>query len=105
MKRTPLIGKLTNDLVYDRLAPGVRQRLEKLNPKNEKGRRPRKNFQWLTADIGDPALREHLASVIALLKANDEWAAFMKMMHRSLPRYKAMPLFDDPIEDPMEVTA
>jgi P63C domain len=79
----------------------VRQRLERLNPKNEKGRRPRKHFQWLTADIGDPALREHLASVIALLKANDDWPTFMKMMHRSLPRYKPMPLFDEPNENEM----
>jgi hypothetical protein len=94
MRRTPLIGKLTNDLVYERLAPGVRQRLEKLNPKNEKGRRARKHFQWLTADIGDPALREHLASVVTLLKSVDEWTVFMKMMNRALPRYKPMPLFD-----------
>jgi hypothetical protein len=96
VKRTPLIGKLTTNLVYDRLAPGVRQRLEKLNPTNEKGRRRRKHFQWLTEDIGDPALREHLASVITLMRVSDEWVPFTKMLNRALPRYLAMPLFDDP---------
>jgi len=94
VKKTPLVGKLTLDLVYDRLAPGVRQRLEAENPKNEKGYRKHKLFQRLTEDIGDPALRAHLASVITLMKVADEWDAFMKMMNRALPRYPAMPLFD-----------
>jgi hypothetical protein len=94
VKKTPLVGKLTLDLVYDRLAPGVRQRLEELNPKNEKGQRRHKLFQRLTEDIGDPALRAHLASVITLMKINDEWDEFMRHMNRALPRYPAMPLFD-----------
>lgn len=94
VKKTPLVGKLTLDLVYDRLAPGVRQRLEAENPKNEKGHRKHKLFQRLTEDIGDPALRAHLASVITLMKVSDEWEAFMKLMNRALPRYPAMPLFD-----------
>jgi hypothetical protein len=94
VKRTPLIGKLTLDLVYDRLAPGVRQRLEEVNPRNEKGYRKHKLFQRLTEDVGDPALRAHLASVITLMKVNDNWDSFMKMMHRALPKYRALPLFD-----------
>jgi hypothetical protein len=96
VKRTPLIGKLTLDLIYDRLAPGVRQRLEEVNPKNEKGHRRHKLFQRLTEDVGDPSLRAHLASVITLMKVNDDggWDTFMKMMSRALPKYKALPLFD-----------
>lgn len=96
VKRTPLIGKLTTDVVYDRLAPGVRQRLENLNPRNEKGQRRRKHFQWLTEDIGDPALRAHLASVITLMRVSDDWSPFLKMLNRALPKYKALPLFDEP---------
>lgn len=94
VKRTQLIGKFTLDLVYDRLAPGVRQRLEAVNPKNEKGHRKHKLFQRLTEDIGDPSLRAHLASVITLMRVNDDWPGFMKMLNRALPRYIAMPLFD-----------
>ncbi len=96
VRKTPLVGKLTLDLVYDRLAPGVRQRLEEINPKNEKGHRKHKLFQRLTEDIGDPALRAHLASVITLMKVSDDgdWSGFIKMMNRALPRYPAMPLFD-----------
>jgi hypothetical protein len=94
VKRTPLVGKLTLDLVYDRLAPGVRQRLEAINPKNEKGHRKHKLFQRLTEDIGDPSLRAHLASVITLMRVNDDWPNFQRMLNRALPRYIAMPLFD-----------
>jgi hypothetical protein len=106
VKRTQLIGKLTLDLVYDRLAPDVRQRLEEVNPKNEKGYRKHKLFQRLTDDIGDPALRAHLASVITLMKVSDEWTVFMKMLNRALPKYLPMPLFEqDELKALPETTA
>ncbi|HEY6273431.1 MAG TPA: hypothetical protein VIX19_15740, partial [Terriglobales bacterium] len=60
----------------------------------ESGRLKHKMFQRLTEDIGDPKLREHLASVVALMKAADDWQQFHKMINRSLPRYLPMPLFD-----------
>jgi hypothetical protein len=94
VKRTPLAGKLTKDLVYNRLAPGVREELETKNPKDEKGRRRHKHHQWLTEDVGDPRLREHLASVIALMRAADNKDIFMTMVNRSLPRYLPAPLFE-----------
>ena len=96
VSRTPLIGKLTTDLVYERLAPGVRAELEKKNPKNERGRRKRRHHQWLTEDVGDPRLREHLASVIALMKAceDNDWHTFKALINRALPRYLPAPLFE-----------
>jgi len=86
VRKTPLVGKFTLDLVYDRLAPGVRQRLQELNPKNERGNRKHKLFQRLTEDVGDPSLRAHLAAVIALMKAADDWDTFMRAMKRALPK-------------------
>jgi hypothetical protein len=94
VRRTPLVGKLTQDFVYDRLAPGVRQELDRKNPKDPRGRRRHKHHQWLTEDVGDPRLREHLASVIALMRASDKREDFLRMLNRSLPRYLPAPLFD-----------
>ncbi|HYH65548.1 MAG TPA: P63C domain-containing protein [Urbifossiella sp.] len=37
--RTPLVGKITNDVIYARLAPLVLEELKRIVPKNEKGRR------------------------------------------------------------------
>lgn len=86
-KRLILVGKLTNDVVYDRLAPGIREELQRLTPRDEKGRLEHKLFQRLTDDVGHPRLREHLASVVALMKAADNWQQFMRMINRSLPKY------------------
>jgi hypothetical protein len=93
-KRPVLVGKLTDNTVYDRLAPGVKQRLKELIGRDESGRLKHKMFQRLTEEIGDPKLREHLASVVALMKAADDWPQFMTMIDRALPRYKPLPLFD-----------
>ena len=87
-------GHLTNDIVYDRLAPGVRAELNRLTPRDEKGRLKHKLFQRLTDDVGHPKLREHLASSVALMRAADDWDGFAKMLDRALPKHPDMPLFD-----------
>jgi P63C domain len=93
-KRSPLVGKFTDDLVYDRLAPNVKDRLKELIGRDETGRLKHKMFQRLTDETGIRKLGEHLASVVALMKAADEWPQFLKMMNRSLPKYTPLPLFD-----------
>jgi len=85
-------GHLTNDLVYARLAPGVLKTLRDKNPTVSPGRRKHKHFQWLTEDVGDPHLREHLWSVVTLMKASDDWDQFHAMAERALPRYSELPL-------------
>ena len=81
------MANLTVDLVYKRLAPGVLERLRELSPKDEKGRRKRKLFQWLSEDLGHPALKDHLAGLIYLAKAQDEWEPFQKAVDRVSPKY------------------
>ncbi len=88
-KRPAIAGKITNDIVYRRLAPGVLEELKSLTPKDSKGRRRHKYFQRLTEDIGHPALREHLASVITLMKASSNWRNFYSMLNRALPQRDA----------------
>jgi len=85
--RPSVIGRYTNDLVYDRLAPGILRELRRLNPPDDRGRRKHRHFQWLTEDVGHPRLREHLAAVIALMKASATWDQFMRSMNRAFPKY------------------
>ncbi len=97
VKRPGVIGKWTNDLVYERLAPGVLEELRQKNPKLPTGNRRHRHFQWLTADVGDPRLREHLWATIVLMKASISWDQFMRAINRALPRYGhtiEMPLDD-----------
>jgi hypothetical protein len=87
IKRPAYVGKLTNDLVYARLAPAVLEELRKKNPPDEKGRRRHKHHQWLTQDVGHPKLHEHLISVIALEKASATWSSFYRGIQRAFPQY------------------
>jgi hypothetical protein len=89
-----MAGKITNDIVYARLAPGVRQELHRLTPRDEKGPLKQKLFQRLTEDVGHPKLREHLASLVALMRAADDWDTFERMLNRALPKYADLPLFE-----------
>jgi len=89
VKRPQVVGHLTNDIVYQRLAPGVLTELKRLLPKDkETKRRKNKLFQRLTEDVGHPRLREHLASVTTLMRASATWNGFYRLLQRALPKYK-----------------
>lgn len=93
LKRPSVVGRYTNDLIYDRLAPGVLKELQRRNPTNEKGRRKVRHHQWLTGEIGHPALKEHLTGIIALERAAPNWAQFQRMVQRAYPKpNEQMPL-------------
>lgn len=86
VNRPSVVGKYTNDLVYERLAPGLLAELKRLNPPNERGRRKAKHQQWLTEDIGHPALQRHLAILIAFMRAAPNWGVFHRNVERALPK-------------------
>ena len=87
IKRPSVIGRYTNDIVYDRLAPGVLEELQRRNPVlPEKRRRQHKHHQWLTTDIGHPELQKHLWAVVALMKAASSWATFKQSLDRAFPK-------------------
>ena len=85
-KRPGVIGKWTNDLIYDRMAPGLLEELERRNPKNEKGYRDHKHFSFLTDEIGEPKLREFFGGLKALMRANTTWRKFYDMVERAYPK-------------------
>lgn len=85
MKRPGIVGKYTNDIVYQRIAPGLFEQLQLRNPKIN-GRRKVKNFQYMTDDIGLPALQRHIEILIALMRAAPNWNTFMRLVNRSLPK-------------------
>lgn len=62
------IGKLTNRLIYEKLAPGVLEELRRINPKSVKGTRKTKHFQRLTENVGYTELIKLLSAVTILLE-------------------------------------
>jgi hypothetical protein len=88
VNRPRAMANYTNNIVYARLAPGILSDLQRRNPINEKGRRESRHHQWLTEDIGHPALAQHLYGVIGLLRIANSWPEFMSMLDRAYPKYK-----------------
>jgi hypothetical protein len=93
IKRPRYFGSLTNDIVYSRLAPGVLNELKRVTPRSDNGRRKHKYFQHLTSNMGYPKLREHLGSVVAIMKLSRDWRDFQEKLGRIHPRFnETMPL-------------
>ncbi|MDE0149714.1 MAG: P63C domain-containing protein [Rhodospirillaceae bacterium] len=93
VKRPSVIGRYTNDIVYDRLPDGVLDELRRKNPTVKPGQRRNRHHQWLTGDVGHPALREHLIGVMALMRAAPNWDAFKRALVRSYKkRHENVPL-------------
>lgn len=84
--RPGVVGVYTNDIVYERLAPGILERLKEINPVNSNGNRSSRHHQWLTTDHGVPELKSHLSGVIALMKASPNWRSFQTLLNRVYPK-------------------
>lgn len=88
--RYSVVGNYTRDLVFERLAPGLLPELEKKTPKDEKGNRPNKLHMWLTKDIGDPMLAQHMHTLVMFQRlaiANGHgWHRFVKTVDQVLPK-------------------
>jgi hypothetical protein len=88
--RYSVVGHYTNNLVFDRIASGLLRELQSKTPKNEKGHRSNKLHQWLTEDVGDPMLAQHLHSIVMLQRlaiANGYgWQRFLHTVDQVMPR-------------------
>lgn len=82
--RTPLVGKLTNYLVYDLMPEGVLEELQKRNPVDEKiHRRKYRHHQFLTETTGIDYLDKHLVSLVNMMRAFDTWEEFDRAFRKS----------------------
>lgn len=77
-------GKLTNDVIYRRLAPGVLSELKKQQAKYSKGT---KLHQALTPAVGHPKLREHIASTVTIMKLSSNYPDFLSKLNMIHPRH------------------
>lgn len=82
--RPQYFGVLTNDVVYERLAPGLLEELKRQAQKDEKKARL---HQRLTEEVGHPRLKEHLASVVTIMKLSTDYRDFIEKMNRIHPRF------------------
>ena len=86
-EKPTVLGHITNDIVYDRLPPGVLDELRRRNPtKEDTKRRQWKHHQFLSADFGQPDLRDHLLQVIAVMKVSRTWDGFKRNFDEAFPK-------------------
>jgi len=80
-------GHLTNDIVYRRLAPGVLEELRNVTPRREDGRLKHALHRRLTDEVGHPKLREHLVSVVTIMRLSRDYDDFTAKLDQVHPRY------------------
>ena len=81
-----VIGHYTNNIIYARLAPGVLETLRERNPTVGPGQRKKRHHQWFTREYGHPILRDHIISVIALMRASGSWRQFLVLLDTAFPQ-------------------
>lgn len=86
VKKPQYFGHLTNKIIYSRLAPNVLDELKKSTPRNSKGRHKHQLHRRLTQDLGHPKLREHISSVVSLMKISDTYKQFEGYLEKAHPK-------------------
>jgi hypothetical protein len=98
INRPQVVAHYTKDLVWSRLAPRLLEELEARNPRDERGNRKAKHHQWLTEDVGHPALAQHLYAVIGLMRVANSWEQLNRLVNRAFPkRGDTLELFTDAV--------
>lgn len=82
--RPQYFGLLTNDIVYERLAPGLLEELKRQAAKDEKRAHLHRR---LTQEVGHPRLKEHLAAVVTVMKLSDAYPDFIHKLNKVFPRF------------------
>lgn len=102
-KRPSVIGRWTNELIYNQLPKGVLEELKSKTPKSEYGNYTARFFQSLTPDIGHPALTEQIYKVMGLMGASKNWNEFKCLFTTMVNRENGVVELDfDEIEEDKE---
>lgn len=98
-KRPGVIGKWTNELIYEQLPKGVLDELKARTPKSSSGNNLVRLHQSLSEDIGHPALSSQITQVVTLFQLSDNmkqmWLNFEKLKIRQSGQLSLPFDFDD----------
>jgi hypothetical protein len=94
MRLPKYFGKLTGNLIYRRIAPGLLKALK--DRRAERGKPGNKLYQWTSEDKGYPALMMQLGTVVGLMKLHTNYDEFKAQLDQVAPVYPDVPgLFDN----------
>jgi hypothetical protein len=94
------IGKITNDLIYSRLAPGALEELNRLNPPNNEHVRAARFHQWLTPQLGQVDLDRRMNETLATMRVfrDGDWDGFYTLINTLYPIQTSGALRDNPAD-------
>ena len=81
-------GHLINDIIYDRIAPGVRETIDGTIPRDEQGNRTCHKHQMIKSEA-QGILRGHIDNVMCLMESVGDWDTFKEMLNVSRPSHRA----------------
>jgi len=85
--KTPYLGHITNDVVYERLPEGVLPKLRELNPIQEESKRRKfKHHQFLSNEVGQPDLRDHILQILPIMRISKDWRSFKRHLDIAFPK-------------------
>lgn len=84
-------GKITNDIVYDRLAPGIRKALKQSVPKDASGRHKTQLHRKLTKELGHPKLKEYMSSLVTIMRLSSDYEDFKDKLDTIHEKYDEPP--------------
>lgn len=76
-------GHLINKYIYKEISVDILEELKKRNPKTENGYRKFCHHQYLTHDIGHPALDKQILKINTLMSVSDNKEEFEKLFEKS----------------------
>ncbi len=79
-------GRIVNDLIYDRIAPGLRESIEARVPRLPNGEHRVLMHQLFTEAVGIAALERHIALVLHLMSLHSDWRIFMFAANHLFPK-------------------
>jgi hypothetical protein len=101
-KRPKYYGKFINTYIYEPIENGiVLEKLNELNPINEKGARRKRLHQFLNADKGVQVLRNRIGKVTALLQISSSSRRFKENFNRMESKQRSFEFYDDVIDETM----
>ena len=83
-KRPRVVGKWTNQLIYEQLPDGVLEELKRITPRSEQGKTTERYHQHLTNDIGNVHLTNQIQRVVAIMEVSDSWDDFISKFNKSI---------------------
>ncbi|MDP3860601.1 MAG: P63C domain-containing protein, partial [Phaeovulum sp.] len=84
--KTQYLGRITNDIVYERLPAGVLEKLRERNPvEADTKRRKWKHHQFLSVEVGQPDLRDHILQILPIMRISKDWSTFKRHLDVAFP--------------------